>query len=1181
MAQKFGNTWWGKCWLNSLTDIDFENRIPRGASYARGGKVKEMHVQDGSVVARVEGHSPRPYRVTVQIPPFDSFERKKLIDAVVARPALISKLLNRELAPEMLEIAARLGLNVFPRRWTDLQMKCSCPDWAVPCKHLAAVIYMLSREIDNNPFLVFEMRNVDLPDELRKRGFEIESKSAVSVAPFSSFFVKCPPRALTGEVPSFRIPDFSGLQNVADAMVGLLPDAPVFYPSDNFRQKYAAGLLRISRNVEKLFKNNSFRELFVGLAEDGSKLIRRDDCLSVELDERMEAAVRSASVDVAAAGRKNRISWETDELMAALCRLPADFLSDYQPSVVALRQALFFAFHLLRCGAVVPQIVQLSGGSYAMQWMPALLSQVVRDVLSELESIFPEDTVKARLAKQKTGIFLKNRAECVVSFFLNRLVPLLSGSAKENRFLGFFFKGVREDFDGVGEKEIPGSIRAWLDRYFMSSHRYRPVFMVKEGIDDDFLLDVGVEDKCRTDGDAEIIRLEDLLVQPALAKEHFELLKELSQLSLLVDGLDRYINAQARTPIRFDCGTFAPFLLKSVPAIRLLDIKVLLPKSLQQLLRPRPGLVISSKRQEGSGGFLRMDDLLSFDWQVSVGGEVMSEADFRRLLKHAFGLIRFKQSYIYVDETDMERLHKAFNGAVPLTPSSLLQAALTEEFEATPIRLTDGVKRLIRELTSTADTPLPDGLQALLRPYQRRGYSWMYRNLRIGFGSILADDMGLGKTLQAITLLLKLKEEGALAAAKALVVVPTGLLTNWQAEIERFAPQLSVSMYHGTGREQARPEADVLLTTYGVLRSDHAVLKKKKWQVMVIDEAQNIKNPDTAQSKAVRSIPAATHIALSGTPVENNLTEFWTIMDFVNKGYLGTIKNFKADYANPIQQSGDRHCVELFRRITAPFMMRRLKSDKSIISDLPDKIEQNNFASLTARQAALYKETLHAAMQEIEGIEAVDSASLFKRQGLILQMILALKQICNHPAQFLKNGDFDASLSGKTEMLLDLLDCIVESGEKVLVFTQFREMGDMLQRFIEERIGRRPLFYHGGCSVKERQEMVERFQGNRADQVFLLSLKAAGTGLNLTAASHVIHYDLWWNPAVEAQATDRVYRIGQHKNVMVYRFIAKGTFEERIDAMIQKKKDLADLTVSAGENWIGKLSNRELKEVFG
>lgn len=359
---------------------------------------------------------------------------------------------------------------------------------------------------------------------------------------------------------------------------------------------------------------------------------------------------------------------------------------------------------------------------------------------------------------------------------------------------------------------------------------------------------------------------------------------------------------------------------------------------------------------------------------------------------------------------------------------------------------------------------------------------------------------------------------------------------------------------------------EVIITSYGISRGDSDLLKKMKWHIMVIDEAQNIKNTDTAQTKAVKSIKAENFVALSGTPVENRLSELWSIMDYSNRGFLGNIKEFAETYGNPIEKLNDKEVAGKLKKVTAPFLMRRLKSDKSIISDLPDKIEIDSFASLTKEQAGLYEKTLEKAIAEIEGITSTDQQSLFVRQGLVLQMILALKQICNHPTQFLKNGDTNPDLSGKTGLLFDKLDSIVESNEKVLLFTQFTGMAGLLSQFIEARYGDKPLYYHGGSNINQRKEMIERFQTNHADKIFLLSLKAAGTGLNLTAASHVIHYDLWWNPAVEAQATDRAYRIGQKNNVMVHRFITKNTFEERINEMIQKKKALAEMTVSTGEN---------------
>jgi len=399
------------------------------------------------------------------------------------------------------------------------------------------------------------------------------------------------------------------------------------------------------------------------------------------------------------------------------------------------------------------------------------------------------------------------------------------------------------------------------------------------------------------------------------------------------------------------------------------------------------------------------------------------------------------------------------------------------------------------------------------------------------------------------------------------------------SEIEKFAPSLNAALFHGSSRKL--PETyDILLTSYGVARSDTAKLKKLPWHSVIIDEAQNIKNQQTAQAKAIKSIKADNFIAMSGTPVENRLSELWSIMDYSNRGVLGSIKDFQENFSKPIETFNDTKVAEKLKKIAAPFMMRRLKTDKSIISDLPDKIEMDSYGSLVAQQASLYEKTLEAAMDEIQAIDPSDKKKLFARQGLVLQMILALKQICNHPSQYLKDRNLDATLSGKVDLLFEKLDSIVSSGEKVLIFTQFREMGELLQHFIAERYKESPMFYHGGCSLKQRTQMVKDFQENPADKIFILSLKAAGTGLNLTAASHVIHYDLWWNPAVEAQATDRAYRIGQKKNVMVHRLITKNTFEERINEMIKSKKALAELTVSTGENWIGNLSNKELKDLF-
>jgi len=1168
MSTQFGKTWWGEHWLRSLENVDYDNRLPRGASYARNGYVKEVKIKENQIVAKVAGSRPSPYKVNLIVPPFFEEQVDVLMAKIIERPALISKLLNRELDPAILTIAEEVGLKVFPKQWTDFKMQCSCPDWAVPCKHLAAVIYMVSREIDNNPFLVFEIHKVHLLDELKKKGIFIADQKKTEIPMLESLLkpVKLNKETFDPERVYDRV-DFSQLQNLSEALVQLLPDAPPFYPGGNFRDKYALQFIRNAKEAKRILaKKLDFDVVFPLPAK------------TPEINHRSTVSITINNNNVSGICGENHTLTKLEQLIPALFRLNPDRLPDYQPSVAACYKILSASLHLLANGMVVPQIVQLENKEFIIRWLPALIDNQVRLLVGKLEKILPPDLLLTpkTVRKIEQSMPIENQTVELLSLVISKFIPRLSKATYDDSYDELFFKNKAYSFQGVGEKALGGGIKVWLDRYHLTSETYKPVITVTELENEQFDVQISIEDT--SNADQLPVSLSKILKEKQYEKQRYKILQTLSLLSPFIRGLDEHINLGANQSILYDTSHFAPFLMDILPAIRLLDIKIMLPKSLQELLRPKASLKL--KKNTVSQGFIRLEQLLSFDWQVAIGDTLISPKEFDKLMKNANRLFKFKENYIYVSDAEVEKLHKFFTEDKQLNSYQLLQTALSEEYEGAPVLLTDEVQDLIRELTSKEDIPLPQGLNAQLRPYQQRGYSWMYRNSRIGFGSILADDMGLGKTLQVISILLKFKEEKAINDKyKALVIVPTGLLTNWQAEIEKFAPSVSSHIFHGSNRDYKLFDADVMLTTYGVLRSDADLLKKQKWQVMIIDEAQNIKNHDTVQSKAVKSIPSNIRIAMSGTPVENRLTEFWSIMDFANKGYLGTVKSFKTDYAEPIQVFNDEQVVAKFRKITSPFMMRRMKSDKSIISDLPDKIEQNQFALLSGSQAALYEKTMRVAMEEIEGYS--DDQSLFKRQGLVLQMILALKQICNHPTNFLKNGKFDPLLSGKTELLFELLDSIVESGEKVLIFTQFREMGDLLERFITERFGEKPMFYHGGCNVNQRQDMVERFQNNRADKIFILSLKAAGTGLNLTAATHVIHYDLWWNPAVENQATDRAYRIGQKKNVMVHRMIAKNTFEERIDDMIQKKKHLADMTVATGENWIGKLSNKELREIFG
>jgi SNF2 family DNA or RNA helicase len=491
----------------------------------------------------------------------------------------------------------------------------------------------------------------------------------------------------------------------------------------------------------------------------------------------------------------------------------------------------------------------------------------------------------------------------------------------------------------------------------------------------------------------------------------------------------------------------------------------------------------------------------------------------------------------------------------------------------------------------------PPEFQGTLRPYQSRGYSWLAFLKRWGLGACLADDMGLGKTVQTLALLqqswdaqlassngrpaVRKREKSAPHTRPTLLICPTSVVGNWHKEAARFTPELPVLVHHGLTRDKGakfQKEAGkhaLVISSYGLLHRDLETFQKLPWSGVILDEAQNIKNANTKQAQAARAIQADYRIALTGTPVENNVGDLWSLMEFLNPGFLGTQTTFKKSYFVPIQAHRDTQAAERLKRITGPFILRRLKTDSSIISDLPEKLEMKVFNTLTQEQASLYA----AVVQE--ATEALEEAEGIQRKGLVLATLMKLKQVCNHPAQFLREKGPIPGRSGKLARLTEMLEEVLASGERALIFSQFTEMGELLKRHLEESFGREVLFLHGGTTKKQRDKMVERFQnGPNAPPIFLLSLKAGGTGLNLTGANHVFHFDRWWNPAVENQATDRAFRIGQTRNVQVHKFVCLGTLEERIDEMIEQKKEVAERVVGAGEGWLTELSTAELKDLF-
>ncbi len=612
-------------------------------------------------------------------------------------------------------------------------------------------------------------------------------------------------------------------------------------------------------------------------------------------------------------------------------------------------------------------------------------------------------------------------------------------------------------------------------------------------------------------------------------------------------------------------------------------ININFPPNFGNIVVPRASInakIKTSREQDvadilnGKNSNISLSGIFDFSFSVAIGDEKISVEEFEKLIENANGIIEFKNKYILIDQNESQAIIKKLKNPKidKITRMEMLHAAFSGHLNEYEFDYDEAFANIIKDIGKTIEVTPPETLNGELRPYQKNGLKWLYTNTTKGFGSCIADDMGLGKTIQVISLILKLKEENKLKAP-VIVICPTTLMGNWIKELNMFAPKLKASAYHGLDR-QIDLKADVIITTFAILRIDIEEIKKTTWSMVVVDEAQNIKNPDTSQTVAVKSLKSDIKIAMTGTPVENKLTELWSIFDFINKGYLGSIRDFQKCYAIPIERFKQYEQADKLKLSISPFVLRRLKTDKTIIDDLPEKMVLDEYCYLTKNQAALYEKTLNTLMTDISGQKGIN------RRGIIFKLITALKQICNHPFQYLKYGEMTKDVSGKTQKFISLLSQILENDEKVIAFTQYKEMGNILSTIIQNELNITPLFFHGSLNTNQRQNMLQEFETNPDKKVMLLSLKAGGTGLNLTSATNVIHYDLWWNPAVEEQATDRSYRIGQDKNVMVHRLVTLGTFEEKIDEMIKQKKELVNLAVFEGEKVITELSDDEIYKIF-
>jgi SNF2 family DNA or RNA helicase len=598
---------------------------------------------------------------------------------------------------------------------------------------------------------------------------------------------------------------------------------------------------------------------------------------------------------------------------------------------------------------------------------------------------------------------------------------------------------------------------------------------------------------------------------------------------------------------------------------------------------------VKSPKLQG-GGSLSLDQIVQFDWRVALGGELLSFEELQALAKLKSPLVKLRGQWVELNADEIQAAldfwKKKASDSAPLR--DVVQMALGRA--KTPGGLAfDGVTaggwigEFLAKLegrSSFEELPVPEKFRGELRPYQIRGYSWLGFLKQWGLGACLADDMGLGKTVQTLALIQR--EWQANGKRPTLLVCPTSVINNWRKEAARFTPDLPVMIHHGVARARGAAfkrdseKHAIVISSYPLLQRDYGASEDVNWAGVILDEAQNIKNPETKQARAARALKADYRIALTGTPVENNVGDLWAIMEFLNPGFLGSQNEFKKTFFIPIQAQRDADASARLKRLTGPFILRRLKTDKAIIADLPEKNEMKVYCTLTKEQASLYAAVAEEAVRTIKNSEGI------QRKGVVLATLSKLKQVCNHPAQFLGDNSAIPGRSGKLARLTEMLEEALAEGDRALVFSQFAEMGAIIQKHLQETFGREVLFLHGATPKKQRDLMVERFQSSNDDgpRVFVLSLKAGGTGLNLTAANHVFHFDRWWNPAVENQATDRAFRIGQTRNVQVHKFICAGTLEDKIDEMIENKQQIASSIVGAGENWLTELSTDQLKELF-
>lgn len=1193
--------WYQTYWSNCLKNIIPTKRLNESIDYINAHMITDMKVKDNHFTAKVIHDENTVFNCALTLKKFTNNE-KSIINTIKSQSKYLKDIKDNKFTEAFHNELYKNNISIFPSSIINIDLNCDCNKNKLICKHIISLMYKLTFELEDNPFLLFELKGYPLSSTLYNQSIENKVNDRKSIHDDSH------KKDLTdntsvekkleteNEYSHDKFQIIKGIEDIfyTDNTIINNIDNPVFL--ENIPDLYQETLAIINNQgfidnniglfIEKLLNNldsyvindiknhkliQNYYNDFIYTPDQNKNLkhtsiffnykwghVNKWKYLSININSNYSIS----TIDVGT--KSNFKKYKTSQLLFG-------FLVEYHKADEKPLNNLFnfldtlylTTLELIKKHSIIPEIFKFND-KYRIRWIPALYNPLISKLIDQLAMSCPPTLIsfnRKRINNRNQIItFISIIIDGIIKSYLDRLDRNQSQKLQSNPLQALFL--------GQSKKiKMLQNIESTFISFNNDNKYNYDVFIYINEVIEGFKLDVKIS---FDDGKKQDINE----VLQEINEENFKKQVEntINTINKIIPHDKRIINKN-NDNILLTVKQFSEFFNKSIPLLENMGVKIILPKNLKKLWHPK--LVLNINEKNNNNSYLSLENILDFDWKVAIGNKNLSLNEFKKLSEENINLVKLMDDYIVIDYNDvLNILNQMNNLPEKIDNHDLIKSMITGQLDDITVNIDRQFKERLFNNKLFLEDKLPQCLNADLRDYQIKGYEWLKQNYMLEFGSILADDMGLGKTIQTLTLIEYLKEEKMLDDSKVLVVAPTGLLINWQIEIDKFTPNITSHIYHGTERIINNYDFDILITSYGIVRQDFELLNKINWNLIIIDEAQNIKNPSTQQTRAVKSLKSKNKIALTGTPIENNLSEYWSIFDFVNHGYLGKLSDFRKTYINAIEKEEDMLTLNNLKTITQPFVLRRLKTDKDIIKDLPDKISNDLYCNLSPKQAALYNETLNSYMDNIEKLESIN------RRGKIFELINSLKQICNHPAQLTKSRNVNIKDSGKLQLLINTLESILDNNEKVLIFTQYVQMGKIIKKVLEDKFEEDVLFLHGSLSRYKRDKLVRKFQSDDDSRIFVLSLKAGGTGLNLTAACNVIHYDLWWNPAVENQATDRAYRIGQEANVMVYRFITTGTFEEKINDMLVDKQELADITVGSGGKFITEMDDDTLRQLL-